>query len=257
MHPILFDFGFLKIYSYGFLIMLGAFAAYLYALKHSHAIGLSKDGTSEMALLIIVAAYAGGKIFLWFSDWNYYINHPMKMISFNGSGFVFYGSFIVCLLSLTAFFHFKKVKSAAAFDVLAVSTALVHGFGKLGCLMAGCCHGKICSAAYGIVYTNPLSQAHPLNAPLFPVPLIDATIIFSACIFLIWYQVRKKFDGELMLWYIFIYSTARFFTEFLRGDDDRGYIGALSQSQWVSIALLIVAGIIYGWMLNKNKTAPH
>lgn len=255
MHPVLFHIGSITIYSYGFFIMLGALAGYYYALKQGPSIGLNSDGVSEMTLLIILASYAGGKIFLWFSDWDYYMQHPMKMIAFSGSGFVFYGSFIVCILSLFAFFRYKKVKPAPAFDVLAVCTALVHGFGKIGCFMAGCCHGKVCSPAIGIVYTDPLSQAHPLNTPLYPAPLIDSLVIFCTCVFLIWYRSHKKFDGELMLWYIFIYSTTRFFTEFLRGDDDRGFIGPLSQSQWVSIGLLIIAGVLYRVLPGRQKKA--
>jgi phosphatidylglycerol:prolipoprotein diacylglycerol transferase len=253
MHPVLFELGSVTIYSYGFFIMLGALAAYYYALKQAPSIGLTADGASEMALLIIVAAYTGGKIFLWFSDWDYYMQHPRKMISFSGSGFVFYGSFIVCILSLLLFFRYKKIKPAPAFDVLAVCTALVHGAGKIGCLLAGCCYGKVCVPAMGIVYSDPKGQAHPLNTPLYPVQLIDAIIIFSACIFLVRYRLRKKFDGELMLWYIFIYSTARFFTEFLRGDDDRGFIGPLSQSQWVSVVLLITAGVLYRILLRRRN----
>lgn len=253
MYPVLFHIGSITVYSYGFCIMLGALAGYYYALKQAPSIGLTADGTSEMTLLIILASYAGGKIFLWFSDWDYYMQHPMKMIAFNGNGFVFYGSFIVCILSLLLFFRYKKIKAAPAFDVLAVCTALVHGFGKIGCFLAGCCHGKVCSPALGIVYTNPLSQAQPLNTPLYPAPLIDSVVIFCACAFLIWYRSRKKFNGELMLWYIFIYSTARFFTEFLRGDDDRGFIGPLSQSQWVSIVLLVIAGLLYRWLYVQRK----
>lgn len=255
MHPILVDFGSVKVYSYGFCIMLGALLAYLYALRQSRNIGMTTDNVSEMTLLIILASYIGGKVFLWFSDWDYYMQHPQKMIELNGSGFVFYGSFIFCITGLFAFFRFRNIQPKPAFDVLAVCTAIVHGFGKIGCFMAGCCHGKICSPSIGVVYHHPLSQAHPLDTPLYPVPLIDATIIFGAALFLIWYAKRKQFAGELMLVYIFIYATARFFTEFLRGDDDRGFIGALSQSQWVSIGLLIVAGIVYG--LLKKHAAGH
>ncbi|MES2558330.1 MAG: prolipoprotein diacylglyceryl transferase [Bacteroidota bacterium] len=255
MHPILFDFGTFQVYSYGFCIMLGALLAYFYALKQSAQVGLTKDHVSEMTLLIIVASYVGGKVFLWFSDWNFYMKHPGKMIELSGSGFVFYGSFIFCITALFLFFRFRKVKPAPAFDVLAVCTAIVHGFGKIGCFMAGCCHGKICAPAIGVVYHNPLSQAHPLDTPLYPVPLIDAFIIFSAAVFLIWYSKRKKFAGELMLWYVFIYATGRFFTEFLRGDDDRGFIGPLSQSQWVSIGLLIAAGLLYQF-LKKHSASP-
>jgi phosphatidylglycerol:prolipoprotein diacylglycerol transferase len=245
MYPILADFAGLKIYTYGFCIMLGAFLAFWYANRQSGKLGIPSERISEMALLIIFASYAGGKVFLWFSDWGYYMEHPRKMIEFSGNGFVFYGSFIFCICGLFLFFRFRKIKAAPMFDILAVCTSIVHGFGKLGCLFAGCCHGKVCSPALGIVYHNPLGQARPLDTPLYPVPLIDATVIFGATLFLLWYRKRKQFEGELMLWYVFVYATGRFFTEFLRGDDDRGFIGPLSQSQWVSIGLLIISSITY------------
>jgi phosphatidylglycerol---prolipoprotein diacylglyceryl transferase len=256
MHPILFEFGSLKIYSYGFCIMLGALAAYYYALRQGKQLGVSQDTMSEMALLIIVAAYAGGKVFLWFEDINYYLSNPSKMFALSGSGFVFYGSFIFCITGLLVFFKIKKLKSAPIFDVLAVSTAFVHGFGKIGCLMAGCCHGKTCSPALGIVYTNPKSQA-PLNITVYPVQLYDAAIILLAALFLIWYNKRKQFSGELMLWYVFIYGTGRFFTEFLRGDEERGIVNGLSNSQWISMVLLIVATALYAILKNKSNGSKH
>lgn len=255
MYPILIDFAGLKIYSYGFCIMLGAFLAFGYANWQGRKLGIPSERISEMALLIILASYIGGKVFLWFSDWNYYMEHPKKMVEFSGSGFVFYGSFIFCISGLFLFFKIRKIKAAPMFDILAVCTSLVHGFGKIGCFFAGCCHGKVCSPALGVVYHNPLSQARPLDTPLYPVPLIDAVIIFGATVFLLWYRKRKQFEGELMLWYVFIYATGRFFTEFLRGDDDRGFIGTLSQSQWVSIGLLIISSV--GYVVLKRAAAPR
>lgn len=236
--------------------MIGALLAYFYANKQAGKLNIPADRISEMALLIIVSAYAGGKVFLWFSDWSYYMQHPEKMIELSGSGFVFYGSFIFCISALFIFFRLRNIKAAPMFDVLAVCTSIVHGFGKLGCFMAGCCHGRICPSSIGIVYNDPLSQARPLHTPLYPVPLIDAAIIFSATIFLLWYRNKKKFEGELMLWYVFIYATGRFFTEFLRGDDDRGFIGPLSQSQWVSIGLLLISITAYS-MLKQRAVLPR
>jgi phosphatidylglycerol:prolipoprotein diacylglycerol transferase len=257
MDPILFKISFITVYSYGFCIMLGALAAYYYGIYEGKKLGISSDTISEMTLLIIAMAYIGGKVFLWFSDWNYYMEHPQKMIELSGSGFVFYGSFIFCIIGLFAFFRFKKIVPAPVFDILAVCTALLHAFGKIGCFLAGCCHGKICTTAIGVIYHNPLSQAQPLDTPLYPVQLIDATILLAAAAFLFWYRSYKKFDGELMLGYVFIYATARFFTEFLRGDDERGFIGILSQSQWVSIVLLIVASITYWFLKNRLHATKH
>lgn len=221
--------------------MLGALAAYFYAIRQSAGLGIDKDTVSEMALLIIIAAYVGGKVFLWFGNWDYYMQNPAKMVELSGSGFVFYGSFIFCILSLLVFFRIKKIKTAPMFDVLAVSTALVHAFGKLGCFFAGCCHGKVCAPSMGIVYNHPKSNAEPLHVPLYPVQLIDAVILFTAAIVLYNYRKKVPYQGALMVGYVLIYGTGRFFTEFLRGDEERGFIGALSQSQWISIVLLLIA----------------
>lgn len=257
MYPILFEFGSVKVFSYGFCIMLGAFGAYLYAIQQSKKLTISSDTISEIALLIIVSAYAGGKVFLWFSDWDYYMKHPSKMIELSGSGFVFYGSFIFSITALLIFFRYKKLKPAPLFDILAVCTAIVHSFGKIGCFFAGCCYGKICTPGIGVSYTMDISQARPLHTPLYPVQLIDAFVLLLAALFMFWYNTRKKFEGELMLIYVFIYATARFFTEFLRGDDDRGFIGPLSQSQWVSIGLVSIALVIYRVLITKANATRH
>lgn len=254
MYPELFHLGSLTIYSYGFCIMLGAFAAYYYAIYQSKPLGLSQDTISVLALILVASAYVGGKVFLWFSDWDYFISHPKAMFSLSGSGFVFYGSFIFCMISLYVFFKQKRIAALPMLDILAVSTALVHGMGKIGCFLAGCCYGKICAPAIGVVYHHAKSSAEPLHQPLYPVQLIDALVLLSAALFLHVYRTKKQFNGQLMLLYIFIYGTNRFFTEFLRGDDDRGFIGTLSQSQWVSIVLLVIAAILYRFGLRMRKS---
>lgn len=245
MYPELFHFGSFTIYGYGFCIMLGAFIAYWYAVREGKHLNIHPEKMAEMAFYIFIASYAGGKVFLWFSDWGYYMNHPAKMFALSGNGFVFYGSFIFSILTLRWFFKRNQFKAGVMYDILAVSGTIVHGFGKIGCLLAGCCHGKVCTPALGIIYSNPKSQANPLNMPLYPVPVIDALILFSCTLLLLYIKRRKQFDGQLMLIYGLFYGAGRFFTEFLRGDDDRGFIGPLSQSQWVSLVIISICLFIY------------
>jgi phosphatidylglycerol:prolipoprotein diacylglycerol transferase len=67
--------------------------------------------------------------------------------------------------------------------------------------------------------------------------------------FLLWLHKRKRFDGQVILFYVLIYSVVRFLVEFLR-DDPRGDIlglttlTGLSTSQLVSIVLGIASAII-------------
>jgi phosphatidylglycerol:prolipoprotein diacylglycerol transferase len=49
---------------------------------------------------------------------------------------------------------------------------------------------------------------------------------------------RKRFDGDVILAYTFLYAVARFVLEFFRGDEDRGFIiGWLSTSQFIAAIL--------------------
>jgi phosphatidylglycerol:prolipoprotein diacylglycerol transferase len=59
---------------------------------------------------------------------------------------------------------------------------------------------------------------------------------------------------ETMGWYLLLYSAGRFVIEFLRGDSARGFIGALSTSQFIGL-FLIAAGIIVLIQVKKNGKA--
>jgi phosphatidylglycerol:prolipoprotein diacylglycerol transferase len=243
MYPELFHIGSFTIYSYGFFIMMGTLLAYFYAVHQAKKIDIQSEKIAEMIVYIFIASFVGGKVFLWFSDWNYYMQNPSKMIELSGSGFVFYGSFIFSIITLLLFFKHNKINRLAMFDIIAIGATFVHGLGKIGCFLAGCCNGKICSASMGVIYSNPLSKAIPLNTSLYPVQLYDAAIIFSCTLLLLFLKSKNRFQGKLILVYAIFYSVGRFFTEFLRGDEDRGFIfnGLLSQSQFFSIIIIIVS----------------
>src|SRR6187402_1125382 len=96
MHPVLFEFGNIKVYSYGFMIAIGAVSGIAYmVVRGKKEVGLTFDQANGLFLYIFIAAVVGGKVFLFFEDAPYYSEHPGKLIS--GSGFVFYGSFLFAI----------------------------------------------------------------------------------------------------------------------------------------------------------------
>ena len=64
-------------------------------------------------------------------------------------------------------------------------------------------------------------------------------MIFSILFFL---RKKKKFEGQLALLYVFLYSITRGLIEFLRGDE-RGavYAGQISTAQVIGILLALTA----------------
>lgn len=143
------------------------------------------------------------------------------------------------------------------FDMVAVSGALVHTFGRLGCYMAGCCYGKVCKPAwYSLTFTDKHSSVpnELLNHPMYPTQLMDSFWIFCILITLLVLRKKKLFTGRIFLIYAMLYAIGRFIIEYFRGDEDRGYMfkGIMSHSQFISL-LIIPACIAIWWFLNQQK----
>ena len=69
MHPVLFELGAIKVYSYGVFIALGAIAGVWYmAVRGKSELGLTFDQANSLFLFIFAAAFVGGKLFLFFED---------------------------------------------------------------------------------------------------------------------------------------------------------------------------------------------
>jgi phosphatidylglycerol:prolipoprotein diacylglycerol transferase len=111
---------------------------------------------------------------------------------------------------------------------------MAHALGRLGCLMAGCCHGAYTDEWYGIYMPA-------LNAKVVPLQLYEAIFLFALFALFV-YRVLKNKSGNLPL-YMALYGVWRFVIEFFRSDD-RGetLVDFLSPSQF--IALLMIVGAV-------------
>ncbi len=254
MHPILFEVGSITIYSYGFFIALGAVLGLIYmAVQGKKCFNTSFDKSNSLFIYIVVSAYVGGKVFFFFENPSLYIHNLGRLLS--GNGFVFFGSLLFAIPTMLWFFRKNQIPILPMLDVMAIVTCIVHGFGRIGCFMSGCCHGKPTDGLLSVVFTNPVCQAEPLNTPLHPTQLYESGFIFSMMAVLMMLKKRKKFDGQLFLLYLMVYSVGRSLLELLRGDEERGYIiqDVLSHSQFISIIVVVVTLFFYVKLLRRGK----
>lgn len=259
MYPKLFSFDtpdFLKgilpdhitLYSYGLMIALGIIFSYWFVSRRATKFGLNSDQLSTFFIYAIIAGFVGGKLLFFFEDFSSYLAKPSKFLNITGGGFVFYGSVIFVVPVIIWYLRKKKIPVRPFLDVIAFVGPIAQGFGRIGCFLAGCCHGKVCHNSLGVTYSHPDSLANPLNTPLYPTQLFDIAINAIIFITLFWLEKRKKFAGQLMLVYMMMYAVGRSINEIYRGDEERGFVfgGWLSHSQL--IAMVIFAICIYGWM---------
>lgn len=253
MHPVLFEIGGLTIYSYGAFIAVGAIAGVTYmAIQGKREAGLTFDQANNLFLLIFLAAFVGGKLFLFFEDPSQYLREPGRLLA--GRGFVFYGSFLLAVPSMIWFFRKHKLHPYKMLDVMAITTCLVHMFGRLGCFMAGCCYGKPTDTFFGVAFSDPECYAKPLDVALHPTQLYEATYIFFVMCLLLYLRKRRKFYGQLFLLYLLLYASGRFLLEYFRGDVGRGFVvdDLISHSQFIALCILVVSAIVYAAWMKRN-----
>jgi phosphatidylglycerol:prolipoprotein diacylglycerol transferase len=256
MYPILFEVSGIKVYSYGFFIAIGAIGGVAYmAIRGKKDVGLTFDQANSLFLVIFFAAFIGGKVFLFFEDVSYYYHNPIRLIA--GRGFVFYGSFLFAVPAMLIFFKRNKLPTYAMLDVMAVTTCIVHMFGRIGCFMAGCCYGKPTTSLAAVVFTDPACQANPLNTRLHPTQLYEAFFIVMVMITILFLRERKRFYGQLFLVYLILYALGRFALEYLRGDLARGLLldGLVSHSQLIATAIFVVVTFTYVRWSERNQVA--
>jgi phosphatidylglycerol:prolipoprotein diacylglycerol transferase len=190
------------------------------------------------------------------TEWSYYREYPREIFSLSTflAGGVFYGGFLAALIFVIWYVRVQKLSFWKLTDVLAPGVALGQSVGRLGCFSAGCDYGKATTAPWGVVFSSTFAHevtGVPLGVRLHPAQLYESLATLAIFGVLLWWFPKKKRDGDVSLAYVGLYAGARFFLEFLRGDEDRGFVfhHLLSTSQF--IALLAVAGIavVFIWRL--------
>lgn len=162
------------------------------------------------------------------------------------TGATFYGGLIggvaiflavYFLAGLRVFSQKGEAKQALphVFNIGICSVALAHAIGRIGCLFAGCCHGAVTTAWYGIWNAD-------LGAKTVPTQLFESLFLFALCALLTRLELRKT-RVNLSL-YLILYGIWRFGIEFLRADErGKTFIPGLTPSQLTAI-VFVVLGIL-------------
>jgi phosphatidylglycerol:prolipoprotein diacylglycerol transferase len=195
----------------------------------------------------------GAKALMVLTDWRYFWRYPGELLSWATlrAGGVFYGALIAAALFGLWYTRVHRLPVGKVFDVYAPAIALGLGIGRLGCFAAGCDYGKPTTSFLGVVFTDPFSRevaGTPLGISLHPTQIYEALATFLIFGILVWRYRHKTYDGQIFWLYLVLYAVARFFIEFLRGDEDRGFVfdHLLSTSQFIALlALGTAAGLAF------------
>lgn len=248
MHPYLINIGPFHLPTYGTMLALAILVGIYTSIRLGRRVGVDSALILDYSTWVILVALVGAKVLMIFTMWGYYRDHPGQIFSWATLklGGVFYGGSLAALFFTIWYVRVRRISFWKLTDVLVPAVALGTSVTRLGCFSAGCDYGKPTTVPWGVIFTNAFahqSTGVPLGVQLHPAQLYESATTLAIFGVLLWWFPRKKRDGDLFLAYLGLYAVGRFFLEFLRGDEDRGFVfhHLLSTSQF--IALLVLAGI--------------
>jgi phosphatidylglycerol:prolipoprotein diacylglycerol transferase len=215
--------------------------------------GIAPEKTLDIGPWLIVGTILGARILYVTTYWKEeFANGPISEIFMvQHGGLVFYGGLMGATLAGIIYVRIKKLPLWKMADIVAPSIALGYVFGRIGCLLNGCCFGRACSLPWAITYPAP-HETHPLGMPATPVhptPVYDSLMNLVLYIGLAWLYRRKKFDGQVFAAYLMCYAVTRSIAESFRGDYTPVHIhGALhlTPAQLIGIGTFAVgAGLFF------------
>ena len=247
MHPILFKLGPITIYTYGVFVALGVVAGYFVCRGEAKREGIPEKVFSHIFFWAVFFGFLGARIVYILVEWEQFLSNPFGVV-FGRSGFVFYGAAlgILTLFVLTGKYKINSLKFA---DIAALGIPLGHALGRIGCFFYGCCYGKPTTSKLGILFP-PESPAGFFEVKVIPTQLISAVSLLLIFCILLFVKKRRKFSGQILLSYVFLYGIFRFIIEFYRGDP-RGEVFFLSTSGFVSL-LSVMLSIFFYFLLKRR-----
>ena len=255
MHPELFQIFGKTIPTYGAAYASAILICVLLGLRRVNKEGIKEERFLKAILIAIVGIMVMSKGFHVAISWDWYMENPKRFLNFR-IGHVFYGGYIgACLFPLV---YLKAIKEPYLPIVDICATYMPLGLAwhrALGCFGAGCCYGRPTELPWGVTFPKgaPASELYGLVA-VHPTQFYEALMALGMFgIMLYWRKNVRKIPGELITLQVALYAVGRFAIEFVRGDIKRGFLGSLSTSQWVSIGMLVGAGLLTAYILKKRK----
>ena len=256
MHPIAFQLGAFTIHWYGVMIALAFLAGLWTATRRARREKISGEKIADVVLWLMIGSIIGARFVYVTTYWkDEFADQPLSEIfMIQHGGLVYYGGLIGATIAGIIYIRWKKLPLWKTADVLAPSLALGNVFGRIGCLLNGCCYGRACSLPWAIRF--PADHVTH-GAPVHPTEIYDALDNFILYLLLAWLFRHKKFDGQVFATYLIGYAITRTIMECFRGDYPTDHIHfGLTPGELVSIPIFI-AGLALAALLSRRVEAKR
>lgn len=177
------------VYGYGLMLVLGVYAAIELGRFLANRHGINGDYFVTSGLIALAAGVLGARISHVLENLEIYTRADRSAwqnfkaaINLSSGGLTFYGGFILAAVAIALYLRWRKIPVRLSADIVAPCVMLGLAFGRVGCLLNGCCWGQVCDPdkvpwAVRFPYGSPAFNAHfeegELDALPFPLMVFE------------------------------------------------------------------------------------
>lgn len=229
----------ITLYSYPTLIAAGLVAMFVYVLPRARRLGVGLPDVASFFGMGLSTLLLGSRLaWFLFYDRETLLGHPGALLE-DGSGLCFLGGLAAIGLVLPVYAKAIGLPVMAFLALMAPAVAIGHAFGRVGCLMAGCCYGTPAEVPWS--FAQPTLSGDALAR--HPTQLYELCILLGLARGLHLLLARGAAPGRVLGVYLVVLASERFFLEFLRGDTQaEALLLGLSNAQTLCV-VLGVAGV--------------
>lgn len=235
----LFDF---DVRWYGVLIATGMLLAVIIVYRRAPSHGINSDDILDTLLWSIPIGVIGARLYYVAFEWNNYAGNFYDIINIRGGGLAIHGGLIFGIITAYLVLKKKKINFWNGLDLVAPAIALAQSIGRWGNYFNGEAHGGPTNLPWAIMVNG--ETVHPT----FLYESLWCLMLFFLLSYL---DKRRKFNGQIILLYVILYSVERFFVEWLRTDSLM--VGPFKQAQMISVCAILISLFLYHKFKTKNR----
>jgi phosphatidylglycerol:prolipoprotein diacylglycerol transferase len=257
MHPIAFVIGSLTIRWYGIMIAVSIAISITVIYVESQHQGLNTDDVLDMVIVAVIGGILGARIgwIVTSPDVVWYLTHPLRILAIWEGGLSYFGGILGGVAAANFLIRRRRMGFWRMTDLVAPLLALSFGIGKIGCWLNGCCNGTATTSWLGVIFTNPLSESDILNQKVWPAQLFNSASGFLVFAVLFWIvRKRKRYDGQVFIWYLYLYGATSFVVEFFRYIPV--HVLGLTPNQWTDITIILLGTIASAILKRQPPVGP-
>ena len=225
-------FGF-EIAFYGCTMATGIIAGYLLAAREAKRTGQNPDDYLDMLLYAVFFAIIGARLYYVIFSWDYYKDNLLSILNLRQGGLAIYGGIIGAFTTVYFFAKKRKLSWLQMLDTACPGLALGQVVGRWGNFFNREAFGDYTDGLFAMQLPVSAVRSGEITEKMWehmevidgiqfiqvhPTFLYEGLWNLGVIIFLFIYRDKKKFQGELVLWYLALYGVGRFWVEALRTD---------------------------------------